>query len=675
MPLHYLVLSLIITLFCTSTTLAKDLMDPVIVTAKKVEVKDTKATYASEVYYRKDIEKSDARTVIDFLNQNTSVVIMSNSGNRSEPKIDMRGFGVTEGYKNLVITLNGRRLNNIDSTPQALGTIAINNIDRIEITKGSGSVMFGDGAQAGTIQLYTRDTTETSLEGSAGNYGQQTQAFTTGYSRDNYIISASGLHNGNTGFSDDDPYGDSTNSDVRSIQTKLQYFPTESSELFFEKDLSTIMTRYPNGLSRENWNQNPASSYKFASGPTKFTRSHTDRDNSIVGGSVDFTKNLTFALSYAHQYKLVNVEDAADTQAKSNNRRYKRSAVDTSLDWTRGPFRIIAGVQTLFGEMIQHTITSSKNNTGIYFQSFLEIDSSMQVSLGGRYEKVSYTMDNAPESPTHRDYTFWVYDIGANKSINNHLSLFSNFNTSFLAPDIDRIFGFNAAFTAKTFNPWVEPSNSQTINVGLNHVTSKNKLKITLFNVFAKKELFLIPHGAFINTNLDKTHKYGLELQDNFIVNNNLSMSINYAWTRAIIKGAGPISAKVTCGKCDGNFLPGVAEHNLTLGFNYNPSQKSRIVLTQNLRSQGYNEEDIENDDFGHMQRPFTSTDISYAYTHKTNPGSGLFNLGHYGPREVELIAKIENLFEQSNGVHLKIDAIYPDLYTRNWSLGAKIKF
>ena len=211
--------------------------------------------------------------------------------------------------------------------------------------------------------------------------------------------------------------------------------------------------------------------------------------------------------------------------------------------------------------------------------------------------------------------------------------------------------------------------------MGLNHVTSKNKLKITLFNVFAKKELFLIPHGAFINTNLAKTHKYGLELQDNFIVSNNRSMSINYAWTRAIIKGAGPLSTKVTCGKCDGNFLPGVAEHNLTLGFNYNPSQKSRIVLTQNLRSQGYNEEDIENDDFGHMQRPFTSTDISYAYTHKTNPGSGLFNLGHYGPREVELIAKIENLFEQSNGVHLKIDAIYPDLYTRNWSLGAKLKF
>ena len=675
MNLFYLPLCLVIALFPISSVSAKNMMEPVIVTAKKIRVQDTKATYASEVYYREDIEKSNARTVIDFLNQNTSIVIMSNSGNRSEPKIDMRGFGVTEGYKSLVITLNGRRLNNIDSTPQALGTIGINNIDRIEITKGSGSVMFGDGAQAGTIQLYTRDTTETTLEGSAGNYGQQTQGFTTGYSRENYIISASGLHNGNTGFSDNDPTGDSTNSDVRSIQTKLRYFPTESSELFFEKDLSTIMTRYPNGLSRETWDQNPRSSYKFASGATKYTRTHTDRDNSLVGGTVDLTKNLTFALSYAHQYKLVNAEDAADTTAKSNNRRYKRSVVDTSLDWTRGPFRIITGVQTFFGEMIQPTITSSKNNTGIYFQSFLDIDNSTKVSLGGRYEKVSYTMDNAPENPTFRDYTFWVYDIGANKTINNHLSIFSNFNTSFLAPDIDRIFGFNAAFTAKTFNPWVEPSNSQTLNIGFNHVTIKNRLKITLFNIFAKKELYLIPHNAFINTNLDKTHKYGLELQDNFILNNNLSTSINYAWTRAIIKGAGPLSPKVTCGKCVGNFLPGVAEHNISIALNYTPTVKSRLVLAQNYRSESYNEEDIENDDFGHMQRAYTSTDISYAYSHKTGSQNGLLSLGHFGPREVELIAKIENVFEQSNNVALKYDAIYPDLYTRNWSLGAKLKF
>ena len=132
-------------------------MDPVIVTATKVKTKDVKATYASEVYYRQEIVQSGAKSVIDFLNQNTSVVIMSNSGNRLTPKIDMRGFGTVDGYKNLVITVNGHRMNNIDSSPQDLSSIPINNIERIEITKGSGSVIFGDGAQSGSIQIYTRD--------------------------------------------------------------------------------------------------------------------------------------------------------------------------------------------------------------------------------------------------------------------------------------------------------------------------------------------------------------------------------------------------------------------------------------------------------------------------------------------------------------------------------------
>tara|TARA_B110000495_G_C23013617_1_gene599870 strand:+ start:168 stop:812 length:645 start_codon:yes stop_codon:yes gene_type:complete len=124
-------------------------MDPVIVTATKVKTKDTKATYASEVYNREDIEKSGAVTIFDFLNNNTSTAILPNWGNQYEQNIDIRGFGFTEGFKNVAITVNGRRLNNIDSVPQKLIDIGINTIDRIEITKGSGSIVHGDGATGG----------------------------------------------------------------------------------------------------------------------------------------------------------------------------------------------------------------------------------------------------------------------------------------------------------------------------------------------------------------------------------------------------------------------------------------------------------------------------------------------------------------------------------------------
>ena len=202
MHLSYLALSLIITLFCSSTTLAKDRMDPIIVSANKIKTIDTKATYASEIYSREDIEKSGATTIYDFFQQNTSVAIMPSYGNTFNQMIDMRGFGLTDGYKNVAITVNGRRLNNIDSVGQQLSDIPINNIERIEITKGSGSVVHGDGATGGSIQIYTRDTIETSIDTSIGSYGMHTQSYSTGISEGKFILSVSGANYSQDGFSD-----------------------------------------------------------------------------------------------------------------------------------------------------------------------------------------------------------------------------------------------------------------------------------------------------------------------------------------------------------------------------------------------------------------------------------------------------------------------------------------
>ncbi|MCH2391914.1 MAG: hypothetical protein MK238_05195, partial [Nitrospinales bacterium] len=78
---HYLILFFIIALFSIPTAAAKDLMDPIIVTATKIKTKDTKATYASEIYNRKDIERSGAVSLYDFLNHNTSTAVMPSYGN------------------------------------------------------------------------------------------------------------------------------------------------------------------------------------------------------------------------------------------------------------------------------------------------------------------------------------------------------------------------------------------------------------------------------------------------------------------------------------------------------------------------------------------------------------------------------------------------------------------
>ena len=673
MHFYYLILALIISLLPISTVAAENLMDPVIVTATKIKTKDVKATYASEVFYREEILQSGARSIVDFLNQNTSVVIMSNSGNRLTPKVDMRGFGTVDGYKNLVITVNGRRMNNIDSTPQDLSSIPINNIKRIEITKGSGSVIFGDGAQSGSIQVYTNDSTETTLEGSAGNYGQQNQSFSTGLSDGKFIVSASGLHSGNTGFGDDDPVGESSGSDVRSYKFRIQYFPTESSELYFENDASTLAIRYKNALTKETWEQNPGSSYKTTVGPKAYFRSHEDIYNWTFGGIKEFANNLKLSLEYSHQDKERATSDETVPSNATGHTHYHNNIINAGSDYKNGFFRILTGLDTFDGTRQYHGVTAKKSNIGVYAQGYYDIDDTMVLSLGARRESVEYHFDNGPNLVKKNN--FWAYDIGINKSINDRLSVFSNFNTSFLSPDLDRIFGWDPpVWSGVTFNAWVEPATSHNLNIGLNHVTPTNKLKLTLFNMKLRKEQWSNTAGSQENTNLDKSHKYGLEFQDKFNFNSSLSISANYAWTRAIILSAPDMQGLACLNRCSGNTLPGVPEHTIALGINYAPTSMSRVVLTQNFRSEAFNEMDTENDDH-HKQKQYTSTDLSYTHTLRTESGKGLFKWWANGPRHVEFVTKIENLFEQTNGTWLKRNTIYPDLYTRNWTLGAKLKF
>ena len=82
--------------------------------------------------------------------------------------------------------------------------------------------------------------------------------------------------------------------------------------------------------------------------------------------------------------------------------------------------------------------------------------------------------------------------------------------------------------------------------------------------------------------------------------------------------------------------------------------------------------------------REYNSTGFAYTHTLKTELGKGLLKDWPNRPRHNELIAKTGNLFEQTNSSCLSnapnfsrvpTTAIVPNLFTWNWTLGAKLKF
>ena len=214
----------------------------------------------------------------------------------------------------------------------------------------------------------------------------------------------------------------------------------------------------------------------------------------------------------------------------------------------------------------------------------------------------------------------------------------------------------------------------------MNYLTAKSKTKLTLFGTKLKDEIYFNQHDESVNSlgnniSIDRSSKYGFELQNKYSFTDSLSVSINYAYIRAIIDRE---DSEANCvNNCAGNDLPGVSRHNLTVGVNIEPTENSKVILTQSYRSAAFADEDLNNaldpsssSSSKHKTPEFIKTDIAYLHTYKNNTGNWLF-----GSKQIDFSAKVENLFERSHGTTLRTDVIYPSLFTRNFMFGAEFKY
>jgi iron complex outermembrane receptor protein len=636
---NYLTTAILAVLVSPSVS-AQITLEPVLVTATKTKTTDVSATFASEIYTAEDIKASGSSSFYDFLNQNTSITVMPSFGNPYAQLLDMRGYGIGDGYENIAISINGRRMNNIDGVPQLLSSISLNDIERIEITKGSGSVIYGDGATAGSIQIYTKkDIVNSSLSLKLGNYGRQTAAFSTGLSEESFQLLVSGDHNQADGFSATASDGFKDESSNNNSRITLNAQPTSDLNLYISKEHSNVDTRYAGSLDLVSFNQDPSQN-----NGSPYNHQTFKTDTIAFGIDADVTDNIRVSLNHSQEDK----ESAYVSSGWLSLYDYQSDELLVVVKQEQ--FSLTSGVQRFNGQRTNpgYSVTS-KINTAYFAQGEYYIDD-LTLSLGGRKESVDYRYASDFATTISDDHKLSSFDIGINQKINDQVSIFSNFNSAFQAPNIDRF------FSGGNFNSFIEPAKVKTLNLGLNYVTSTDKSKITLFRSNLHNEIYYYSTGSWLtsyNTNIDKSHKYGLELQNRHQLTEKLFSVVNYSYTRAIIDNEND-----GAGTYNGKDLPGVSKHAINVSLNYSPTVKSTIVLSHNYRSSAYAANDFSNT-FSQKQTPYQSTNLSYTYIIK----------------QLELSLAVDNLFEESNGLWIRDDAIYPVNFTRNWSVGAKLNF
>ncbi len=128
--------------------------DQVLVTAPSASGTLRAAPHGVTIITPEDIERSGATTVGMLLSQEANLNLQSFGGDRNAA-IDIRGMGET-AVSNVLVLVDGVRLNESDLTGADLSSVPLAQIERIEILRGGGAVRYGNGAVGGVINIITR---------------------------------------------------------------------------------------------------------------------------------------------------------------------------------------------------------------------------------------------------------------------------------------------------------------------------------------------------------------------------------------------------------------------------------------------------------------------------------------------------------------------------------------
>jgi vitamin B12 transporter len=146
-------------------------LDPVTVTATRYEKKDVDVPAATVVLQKEDIKKTGAATAAGALAQVPGVTFKA-FGQNGASMGTMTNEAIIRGVDNgTLVLLNGNPISwrgkyNLDEIPA-------DSIERIEMVKGGGSVLYGSEAMSGVINIITKKTGTNSVRIGFGNFGQK----------------------------------------------------------------------------------------------------------------------------------------------------------------------------------------------------------------------------------------------------------------------------------------------------------------------------------------------------------------------------------------------------------------------------------------------------------------------------------------------------------------------
>nr|WP_315418601.1 TonB-dependent receptor [uncultured Pseudomonas sp.] len=256
-----------------------------VISANRQVLARNDSSAANSVFTRDDIDRLQPTSLTDLLSRVPGVQVAPTGGRGSLPGIYIRG---TKSAQSLVL-VDGQRIANTTSGDSGLQYLNVDQIERVEVLRGSRSVIYGSDAIGGVIQVFTRRNAEQGLQprmklgfGSNGTWerslgvsgGDEHTRFNLGASLDE----TAGINSTHQSFPSD---GDHDAYRNQSLSVNLSHAFSDTLEAGFNLLDNRGKSEYDNSFGR----------YDVATGQTVGQKPYTDYTVSSASGYVDATLN------------------------------------------------------------------------------------------------------------------------------------------------------------------------------------------------------------------------------------------------------------------------------------------------------------------------------------------------------------------------------------------------
>lgn len=224
----------------------------VVVTATRIPEPLWRVPAHVTVIRAEDIERSTARDIPELLRHEAGIFVTKTSSSPESAVVDFRGFNNGGGNgQRLLVLVDGRRVNEADTSNADWALIPLENIERIEIVHGPASAVYGDNAVAGVIQVITKTgegPLAASLGASAGSYDTFREHFSVRQSVEGFSYQLFGHHE------DGDGFRSNSNFRAKDVTGKFRYLATPELSFHFKSSYHDDDRERPGSLTQAEIN-------------------------------------------------------------------------------------------------------------------------------------------------------------------------------------------------------------------------------------------------------------------------------------------------------------------------------------------------------------------------------------------------------------------------------------